>query len=149
MKKLKVIILARGGSKGVPRKNIRKINDIHLIGYPILASKDSQNISEVYVSTEDDEIKKVALDYGAKVIDRPSELARDKSLDIDGMRHAVKHLQSYDDIVHLRASTPMVDSNVIDDTIEYFFQQILSHVHVKLSLYLPQLCNLNLENEIL
>ena len=122
MKKLKVIILARGGSKGVPRKNIRKINDIHLIGYPILASKDSQNISEVYVSTEDDEIKKVALDYGAKVIDRPSELPRDKSLDIDGMRHAVKHLQSYDDIVHLRASTPMVDSNVIDDTIEYFWE---------------------------
>ena len=116
------VILARGGSKGVPGKNIKKINDIPLLGYPILASQKTKYIFDIYVSTDDDEIKKVALEYGAKVIDRPSEFAQDDSLDIDAMRHAVEYLESYDDIVHLRATTPMVDSSVIDDAIEYFWE---------------------------
>jgi CMP-N-acetylneuraminic acid synthetase len=122
MKKLKVIILARGGSKGLPEKNIKKINNIPLLGYPILASQKTKHISDIYVSTDDDKIKKVALEYGAKVIDRPSEFAQDDSLDIDAMKHAVEYLQSYDDIIHLRATTPMVDSSVIDDAIEYFWE---------------------------
>ena len=122
MSKLISVILARGGSKGVPGKNIKKIKNIPLLGYPILASKKTKYISDIYVSTDDDEIKEVALEYGANVIDRPSEFAQDDSLDIDAMRHAVEYLQSYDDIVHLRATTPMIDSNVIDDAIEYFWE---------------------------
>ena len=101
MSKLISVILARGGSKGVPGKNIKKIKNIPLLGYPILASKKTKYISDIYVSTDDDEIKEVALEYGANVIDRPSEFAQDDSLDIDAMRHAVEYLQSYDDIVHL------------------------------------------------
>jgi CMP-N-acetylneuraminic acid synthetase len=120
MKKLKVIILARGGSKRLPGKNIKKINNIPLLGYPILASQKTKHISDIYVSTDDDEIKKVALEYGGKVIDRPSEFAQDDSLDIDAMKHAVEYLQSYDDIVHLRSTTPMIKSSILDNAIEYF-----------------------------
>ena len=123
MSKLISIIPARGGSKGVPRKNIKKINQIPLLAYPIMAAQRSKFISEVYVSTDDEEIKDVALRYAAEVIDRPSEFAQDDSLDIDVMRHAVEHLNHHvDDIVHLRATTPMVDWEILDDAIDYFLQ---------------------------
>ena len=120
MKQLKVIIPARGGSKGVPGKNIKEVNGIPLLSYPIMAAKKTEHISEVYVSTDDINIKNIALECGAKVIDRPKELADDHSLDIDVMKHAVKYLNSYDDIIHLRATTPMIESKILDEAIEYY-----------------------------
>ena len=117
---MKAIILARGGSKGVPGKNIKKVNEIPLLGYPILAAKKTKLITDVYVSTDDSDIKKVALQYGAEVIDRPIELAQDDTTDVDAMKHAVEYLDSYDDIVHLRATTPMIKSDVLDKAIEFF-----------------------------
>ena len=123
MGKLIAIILARGGSKGVPRKNIKTLNKIPLLAYPIIAAQGSKFISDIYVSTDDVEIKDVALKYGAKVIDRPSKFAQDESMDIDVMRHAVVYLNHYvDDIVHLRATTPMIEPHILDDAIEYFLQ---------------------------
>jgi len=119
---LKSIIPARGGSKGVPGKNIKKINGIPLLAYPIISAQKSKFISDVYVSTDDKLIKDVALSYGAKVIDRPSEFAQDDSLDIDVMRHAVEHLDDTDDIIHLRATTPMIEPRILDDAITYFLQ---------------------------
>ena len=120
MKQLKVIILARGGSKGVPGKNIKKVNGIPLLAYPIIAAKTANHISDIYVSTDDVKIKQVALEYGAKVIDRPKELAQDDTSDIDAMKHAVGYLGDDDDIVHLRATTPMIKGEVLDKAIEYF-----------------------------
>ena len=119
---MKSIIPARGGSKGVPGKNIKKIKGMPLLAYPIISAQKTKYITEVYVSTDDESIKEVALSYGAKVIDRPSEFAQDDSLDIDVMRHAVEYLDDYGDIVHLRATTPMIESNVLDDAIDYFLQ---------------------------
>ena len=120
MKKLKVVIPARGGSKGVPGKNIKKVNNIPLLAYPILAAHKSKYISDIYVSTDDVLIKNVALQYDVQVIDRPPHLAEDDSLDIDVMKHVVDYLDDWSDIVHLRATTPMVDSSVLDNAIEYF-----------------------------
>tara|TARA_R110001583_G_scaffold22385_3_gene84076 strand:- start:2943 stop:3620 length:678 start_codon:yes stop_codon:yes gene_type:complete len=120
MKQLKVIILARGGSKGVPGKNIKKVNGIPLLAYPIIAAKTANHISDIYVSTDDVKIKQVALEYGAKIIDRPKELAQDDTSDIDAMKHAVGYLGDDDDIVHLRATTPMIKGEVLDKAIEYF-----------------------------
>jgi len=119
---LKSIIPARGGSKGVPGKNIKKINGIPLLAYPIISAQKTKGITEVYVSTDDKSIREVALSYGAKVIDRPPEFAQDDSLDIDVMRHAVNYLDDLDDIIHLRATTPMIESTVVDDAIDYFLQ---------------------------
>ena len=117
---MKVIIPARGGSKGVPGKNIKKLNGVPLLAYPIISAHMTKGITEVFVSTDDEEIKEVALNHDAQVIDRPSEFAQDHSLDIDVMRHAVEYLDDYDDIVQLRATTPMVKPHVLDDAIEYF-----------------------------
>jgi CMP-N,N'-diacetyllegionaminic acid synthase len=119
-KKLKAIIPARGGSKGVHRKNLRMINNLPLIAYPILSAKKCEHISEIYVSTEDQEIANVASSYGAKIIHRPHQYASDTSLDIDVMRHVVKYLHDEDDIVHLRATTPMIKSNIVDQAIKFF-----------------------------
>ena len=117
---MKVIIPARGGSKGVPGKNIKKLNGVPLLAYPIISAHMTKGVAEVFVSTDDEEIKEVALNHDAQVIDRPSEFAQDHSLDIDVMRHAVEYLNDYDDIVQLRATTPMVKPHVLDDAIEYF-----------------------------
>ena len=122
---MKVIIPARGGSKGVPGKNIKKLNRVPLLAYPIISAHMTKGITEVFVSTDDEEIKNVALNHDAQVIDRPSEFAQDHSLDIDVMRHAVEYLDDYDDIVQLRATTPMVKPHVLDDAIQYF----LKHKH--------------------
>ena len=116
---MKVIIPARGGSKGVPGKNIKKLNGVPLLAYPIISAHMTKGITEVFVSTDDEEIKEVALNHDAQVIDRPSEFAQDHSLDIDVMRHAVEYLDDYDDIVQLRATTPMVKPHVLDDVIEF------------------------------
>ena len=122
---MKVIIPARGGSKGVPGKNIKKLNGVPLLAYPIISAHMTKGVTEVFVSTDDEEIKEVALNHDAQVIDRPSEFAQDHSLDIDVMRHAVEYLDDYDDIVQLRATTPMVKPHVLDDAIQYF----LKHKH--------------------
>ena len=118
---MKAIIPARGGSKGVPKKNIHLLNGVPLVGHSIIEAKKCKNISKIYVSTDSDEIAVVAKSYGAEIIDRPSKYATDTSLDIDVMRHAVEYLGNHDDIIHLRATTPMVHHDVLDKAIEYFF----------------------------
>ena len=118
--KLKIIIPARGGSKGIPRKNLALLNGIPLIAYPITEGLKSKFVNKVYVSTDDIEIKEVSEQYGAEVIDRPKQFAQDNSLDIDVMRHFVEVLDSYDDIIHLRATTPTIESKILDEAIKYF-----------------------------
>ena len=77
-KKIVSVILARGGSKGIPQKNIVDINGQPLISYTIETSINS-NVSKTWVSTDDDEIKSISLKYGAKVLDRPLKYATDIS----------------------------------------------------------------------
>lgn len=86
------IIPARGGSKRIPRKNIRKFHGLPILYYPIQAALDSGMFEDVYVSTEDKEIARLAMQYGAKVIQRPAELADDRTGTQAVMRHALRHL---------------------------------------------------------
>lgn len=90
---LSCIIPARGGSKGVPRKNIRPLNGIPLIAYSIRGALDSGIFSGVYVSTEDSEIAYVSEKYGAKVIRRPAELAQDKTPMPPVVEHALNYFK--------------------------------------------------------
>ena len=85
------IIPARGGSKGVPRKNIADVNGEPLIWFSIKASLDS-DVDETWVSTEDDEIKQISLEKGAKVIDRPIHLADDIIMPDPALLHASEHI---------------------------------------------------------
>lgn len=84
------IIPARGGSKGVHRKNIRKLLGKPLINYTIEAAAQCPLIDRCIVSTEDQEIKQFSLEAGAEVIDRPIELATDTASSEDVVRHVLE-----------------------------------------------------------
>ena len=118
------LIPARGGSKGVPKKNTRLVGGHPLIAYSIAAAKLCQAIDRVVVSTDCREIASVARTYGAEVpFLRPARLARDSSPDIDFVRHALDWFQSKegsrpDLLVHLRPTTPLRDPVLMQSAIE-------------------------------
>lgn len=116
------LILARGGSKGVPGKNIKEINGRPLLFYPIDAAKKSNLIKKIYVSTDDDKIAEVAEFYGAEVIRRPIEFAQDNSTDLEAFQHFCSKTGHYGPIVHLRATTPILDPKIIDEAIHVFYE---------------------------
>jgi len=125
MKKSNVIgiIPARGGSKGVPGKNIRKFGGFPMIAYSVVASKLSKNIERTIVSTDSEEIAEIASHYGAEVpFLRPSEFAGDESKDIEFFKHAIdwyKKNEGYipEYFVQLRPTTPLREPKDIDDSI--------------------------------
>ena len=92
-KSILAIIPARGGSKGMPGKNIREFAGKPLIAHSIEASLNCSLITRTVVSTDDDKIADVAMAHGAQVIRRPDELAADTSLVIDAIRHAVRTVE--------------------------------------------------------
>jgi CMP-N-acetylneuraminic acid synthetase len=92
-KKIIAIIPARGGSKGIPRKNIRNLVGKPLIAYTISAAKNSKLINRVLVSTEDEEIAKIARRYGVEIIKRPQELAGDLVPSTSVLKDAVEQLE--------------------------------------------------------
>jgi CMP-N,N'-diacetyllegionaminic acid synthase len=121
-KNIIAIIPARGGSKGVPRKNIKIINGKPLIAYAIEDGKNSKYISKVIVSTEDSEIKSISQQWGAEVIDRPDDLAQDRSPTLPVMQHVVQTLQEQgekvDLIILLQATAMFKKVEEIDRAIE-------------------------------
>jgi CMP-N-acetylneuraminic acid synthetase len=91
------LICARGGSKGVPRKNIRPLEGKPLIGWAIQVARNCAFLDRVIVSTEDDEIADVARGFGAEVpFMRPAELAQDSSPELLSWKHALQTLASID-----------------------------------------------------
>ena len=114
------LILARGGSKGVQKKNIKKLLGKPLIEYVITSAKQSKKITDIYVSSDDEEIIELSKKLGCKIIVRPSELSNDSSLDIDSFRHFCEELNYTEPIIHLRATTPLISPLVIDDAIEVY-----------------------------
>lgn len=122
--KIITIIPARGGSKSVPRKNIKLLGGKPLIAYTILASLDSRKIERTIVSTDDTEIARIAKDYGAEVpFMRPKNLARDSSSALSVILHAIKYLEQKekyfpDIIVFLQPTSPFRKTEHIDEGIE-------------------------------
>ena len=84
-------VFARGGSKGVPGKNIKKLGDKPLLSHSIDLAKKIEAIDEIYVSSDDSDILSVAERYGAKLIVRPQHLAQDDSSELDAWRHAIEN----------------------------------------------------------
>lgn len=118
------LIPARGGSKGVPRKNIRILGGKPLIAYTINHALKSKLITRTIVSTDDPEIAEVARVYGAEApFLRPAEYAQDSSLDLEVFLHAFEWLQKNENhvpdmFVHLRPTRPFRDVAKIDDAIK-------------------------------
>ena len=110
------LILARAGSKGIINKNIYPLHGKPLINYTINASLNSC-VNETYVSTDGDQIKKIALDAGAKVIDRPIELSQDHSSSDDALLHFAS-LIDFDYLVFIQPTSPLLESQYINKGIE-------------------------------
>lgn len=113
------LIPARGGSKGIPRKNVRPLSGKPLISYTIEAALNSVVIDDVVVTTDDEEIAEVARSYGAEIpFMRPAELAADESKTIDCVVHARDTLRAmdreYDAIVLLQPTSPLRVAEDID-----------------------------------
>jgi len=117
--KILAIIPARGGSKGVPRKNIRELAGKPLIAWTIEEAKKSKYIDRLILSSEDDEIIEVAKQYGCEVpFKRPIELAQDDTPGIDPVLHAIEQCPGYDYVVLLQPTSPLRTVEDIDGCIE-------------------------------
>lgn len=120
------LIPARGGSKGIPGKNIKEFNGHPLIAYTVAAARGSRYVDTVVATTDSPEIASVAKAYGAEApFLRPPELAQDESKTIDAVMHAVDAMDSldraHDIVVLLQPTSPLRRSKEIDEAIETFF----------------------------
>ncbi len=123
MNKVLAIIPARGGSKGIPRKNIRLFAGYPLIAWSIAAAKQSEWVTRIIVSTDDEEIAAVAREWGAETpFLRPVELAQDKTTDLPVFEHALKWLEDVEGyhpeiVLQLRPTSPIRPRTMLDDSI--------------------------------
>lgn len=121
-KKVLGIIPARGGSKGVPGKNIRVVAGKPLIAWTIEEAKKSKYLDRLILSSDDAEIIRVAKEWGVDVpFVRPDELAQDDTPGIEPVLHAVRELPGYDYIVLLQPTSPLRSVEDIDHCIENCF----------------------------
>jgi len=123
MTEILALIPARGGSKGIPRKNIRSFAGYPLIAWSIAAAKQSSLVTRIIVSTDDEEIAAVAREWGAETpFLRPAELAQDKTTDLPVFEHALKWLEDVegyrpDILLQLRPTSPIRPRTMLDDAI--------------------------------
>lgn len=122
------LILARGGSKGIPRKNIRLLAGKPLIAYSIETARESPLIGRVVVSTDDKEIAEISRRYGAEVpFLRPKELAEDLTPDLPVFQHALRWLKEKEDyvpelVVDLRPTGPLRRVSTIERAIRLMLE---------------------------
>lgn len=112
---------ARGGSKSIPYKNIKKIGGKPLIAWTIEQAKKSRLLSDYMVSTEDEKIAALARKYKAEVLKRPKYLAKDTTTTLAVLRHAVSKTEA-DIVVLLQATSPVRGKGLIDYCIERFLK---------------------------
>ncbi len=117
------IIPARGGSKGLPGKNIKPINGKPMIGYVIEAARAAEKLDRVIVSTDADDIAAVAREFGAEVVRRPEDISGDTAAIEDSLRHVVRHLEAQEGVktdvaVLMQTNVPVRKPGAIDEIIE-------------------------------
>lgn len=123
MKRVLGVIPARGGSKGIPRKNVRLLGAIPLIVHTIKAAHASERLTRVLVSTDDDEIAEIALGAGAQTpFRRPSHLSGDVAEQAGVATHALSYCEEeegvfFDTVVLLQPTTPLRSADDIDATV--------------------------------
>lgn len=112
------VIPARGGSKGVPRKNLLPIGGVPLVARAIRAALATPGIDRVAVSTDDQEIAVMARAHGAEVVDRPAELAGDTASSEAALLHALDELGEVEVLVFLQATSPFIDPAALQQAID-------------------------------
>ena len=137
--KIYAIIPARGGSKGIPRKNIKIFRGKPLIAHTILQAQQNELFEKIVVTTDDKEIAVIAATYGATILMRPAEIAGDLSTDYEFMEHAIEHFPECDIWCQLRPTFPLRKWKDIQDAIEVFdyknFSSLRSVVEMQHSVY--------------
>lgn len=131
-KKVVAIITARGGSKGVPKKNIKNLAGIPLIAHTIKAALDCPLLHNCHVSTEDDQIADISKEYGAKIIKRPKELAGDLTKSYSVVAHALKSFEekgeAYPYFVLLQPTSPLRTTKDITNCINMLLENGVNSV---------------------
>ena len=120
------LMLSRGGSTGLPGKNVRLLLGRPVMAYPLIAANDSKHVDRVFVSTDSDEIKAVGRQYGAEIIDRPDYLCTPEALGEDAYRHGYHWIkdklasegEEMELICCLFANSPCITGDLIDQGIE-------------------------------
>jgi CMP-N-acetylneuraminic acid synthetase len=120
------IVPARGGSKGVPRKNRRLVGGLPLISYTLRTARAAATLDRIVVTTDEAEIAEIAQAEGAEVVMRPSDIAADDSPVIDAVRHALRTLAQRDGfaadiVVLLQPTSPFRAAGDIDAAVELFW----------------------------
>ncbi len=123
IEKFTAIIPARGGSKGVPGKNIKTLSGYPMIAFSIIAAKLSKKIDQVIVSTDSKNIAKVAKKFGAEIpFYRPKTISKDSSTDIQFIKHAINWYDKHENYIPshwviLRPTTPLRNVKILDNSI--------------------------------
>ena len=123
------IIPARGGSKGIPRKNIKMLAGKPLIAYNIIESQCSLQIDRVVVSTDDAEIAEVSKSYGAEIVWRPRNISDDEASSESALLYTLSYLKEKENykpdlLVFLQCTSPLTLSEDIDGTINALIAEI-------------------------
>lgn len=113
---------ARGGSKGIPKKNIKEMAGKPLIAWTIEAVQKSKLLDKHIISTEDKEIADISKKYGAEVLIRPKNLSKDNVTTLLVLQHALKKI-SADIVVLLQCTSPVREDGLIDDCINKFIKE--------------------------
>lgn len=124
--KIVSIIPARGGSKGLPGKNIIELAGKPLISWTIEASLKSKYITKTIVSSDDNNILEISIKFGVETIKRPNELALDTTPSEPVIEHVLKSIENfeqYDYLILLQPTSPLRDENDIDEAIELLIEK--------------------------
>ena len=122
-KNIIAIIPARGGSKGIPNKNIINCMGKPLIAHSIEYAQESNLISSIYVSTNDDKIATVAKEYNAEIINRPDSISGDTATTESAIEHLLNNIPKPDIIVLLQATSPLRPSGTLDKSINMMISE--------------------------
>ncbi len=122
------IVPARGGSKGIPGKNLQPVAGRPLLVHTLVAARQSRFVERLVVSTDDEEIARVAETHGAEVVHRPSSLAGDEASSESALLHALESLEGADDpeldlVIFLQCTAPLIRPADIDGTVQALLDQ--------------------------
>lgn len=125
--KFVALITARGGSKGLPRKNVLPVNGKPLIVWTIQAALECRLVERVFVSTDNDDIASISEEHGAEVIIRPSNLASDTASSIDAVTHSIEWLEKNGfqtmNMVLLQPTSPLRTSQHLAEALQLFYDK--------------------------
>ncbi|MBC3846945.1 acylneuraminate cytidylyltransferase family protein [Winogradskyella echinorum] len=124
MGKTIAIIPARGGSKRLPSKNTKLLGNLPLLAYSINYAIDNSNIIDaVYVSTDDEDIKRIAIQYGARVIDRPIELSGDLEPTVTAIKHSIEVVENVSNIILLQPTNPFRPKTLLNEAFKVYIEE--------------------------